>query len=50
MVQPVSRLGASFCTVSDKGTFQGTMPATTPTGLRSTSARPLSERRTERNG
>ena len=34
MVQPVSRAGTSFCMVSDSGTFQGTTPATTPTGSR----------------
>ena len=31
-VQPVSSAGASFAAVSEKGTFQGTIAPTTPTG------------------
>ena len=31
-MQPVSSAGASFAAVSEKGTFQGTIAPTTPTG------------------
>ena len=50
MVHPVSSAGTIFCAVSEAGTFQGTMPATTPIGSRVTSAWPFAERRTARNG
>ena len=50
MVQPVMSAGASFSMVTLCGTFHGTTAATTPTGSRVTSADPVLDRRTDRNG